>query len=292
MSERGSTAFVWPYDPDVREVAFEVESHGKIIRVSPETDRFWWARIDPSCQNEPGWRSAAIELLADDFEPTSDIELWIRAPRSSSATAFLGFDRSDRRNIGTAGSDGTRIIRLHEYSEAPELRRIGIRALNLWICDGETENDTELARVKVFKKCPWCAIYGADPEELTAHLLAEHHDQLFERLVLRGEGVSSPTDRKGRFVCLECGEAYLESPLRDENPITLLNLHSNSRHGGRMSYKKVDSPHDLPGGKEKWIWKCKLDSNHAVIPPPDDEGALSDKTTHLKEHIFDLFNHL
>jgi len=290
-SERGLTTFVWPYDASVREVGFEVESHGKVVRVTVEADRIWWARVDPPRQSAPIWRATTMEFTPDDFAPVSNVELWIRVPRLAAPTAYLGFNSNDRRKIVIAKSDGTVIVRLHEYSEAPELMRLGTHALQLWIPGSKLESLTEIAKVTVFKKCPWCDKYGAEPAELVTHLLDEHHDELFERLVLRGEGVSNSTDRKSRIVCLECGESYPESGLREENPITLLGVHSNYRHVGRMSYKKVDSPHELPGGQEKWIWKCKLDPAHAIIPPPADENALSDKKAHLmEEHLFDLFH--
>jgi len=233
--------------------------------------------------------------MLNDFEPTSNIKLWIRVPRSTSDTTSFVFDLDDRRNIGAPGSDGTRIIRLHEYSEAPELTRLGNHTLYLWLRDSAKETRIEIAKVKVFKQCPWCERRGADPEELITHLLAEHQDQLFERLVLRGEGVS--TDRKSRLVCLgvefgekSCGETFSQSSLPDENAFTLLNRHWNSRHQGNLSYKIVDSPHNLPGDQEKWIWKCKIDSTHAIIPPPNDDASLADKKAHLREHLFDLFH--
>jgi hypothetical protein len=227
--------------------------------------------------------------MRDDFGATSNIELWIRVPRPVSDTAFLGFDLHDRRNIGKPKSDGIRVIRLHEYSEAQDLTRLGNHALYLWLPDDEGEKRTEIAKVKVFKKCAWCEECGADPDDLATHLFAEHHDRLFERLVLRGPGASS-AERKSGLVCLApgCGESYPESPLPEERAFTLLDHHCNKWHGGRMSYMKVYSFHDLPGGQEKWIWKCKLDSSHAIIPPPDDENAVADKTAHLKEHLSEL----
>jgi len=288
-SQRGSTTFVLRRDPSIREAQFQLMCRGRTIRVSADIDTIWWARVDPSCQNEPDWHSASIELTLSDFEANSNIELWIRVPRSTSDTALFGFDIDGRRNIGARRLDGSWVIPLYERSEAPELTRIGNHTLHLWLRNDEGEKRTDVAKVKVFKKCPWCEECGTDPDSLAAHLLAKHHDRLFERLVLHGGGATS-ADRRSGLVCLECRPAkfFPASLLPDEYPMTLLERHSNNLHRGRVSYKKINNIYDLPGGQEKWIWKCKLASNHAIIPPAGDENALSDKKAHVKEHLFEL----
>jgi hypothetical protein len=287
-SQRGSTTFLLRRDPGVPEAQFQLRCRGRTIRVSADTDTIWWARVDPSLQEEPRWQLKTIELTPEDFGPTSNIELLIRIPRSISNTAFLGFHRDERRNIGKPKSDRTRVIRLHEYSEAPDLTRLGTHTLYLWLPNDAEVQRAEIAKIKVFKKCPWCEECGAEPEDLAAHLLREHHDRLFERLVLRG-GANSSTDRRSGFACSQCGKFYPESRLPDENPITLLGLHSNESHRGRVAFtKRIRSFNDLPGDGEKWIWKCKLGPTHTIIPPLDDSGALSEKKAHLKEHFSEL----
>src|SRR5262249_16494510 len=148
-----------------------------------------------------------------------------------------------------------------------------------------------VATLTIARKCQWCESWMNGQEEMLDHVLGQHHERCFEKLVLKGEGVS-----RAIFVCLVsgCGQYYPESFLPGENPIDRLSRHSNQMHPKTMAYRKVDNPQDirnLLGLREKWVWKCGLGSNcRPITPSAEDENAIRDKKNHLQqEHMNDLF---
>src|SRR5262249_16674906 len=109
---------------------------------------------------------------------------------------------------------------------------------------------------------------------------------------LRGDKVAGPSSI---FVCLVsgCGQYYPDSPLPEENPVSLLSRHSNARHPNSTAYKRISSQHDihnLLGLTEKWVWKCNLGTCRPITPTSDSDDSILDKKAHLKEELLsDLF---
>src|SRR5262249_40599121 len=145
--------------------------------------------------------------------------------------AFIGFERSDQRRLAIT-SAGPATLRLYAFSEVPFFR-FGTHKLRLWIIEEEAESELCLANVNVSTKCQWCEIRLSDQEEMLNHVLSQHHPHCFERLTLKGTGVT-----RAIFVCLVsgCGQYYPESYLPGENPIDRLARHSNALHPDRMAY--------------------------------------------------------
>jgi hypothetical protein len=287
--ESKSTVFAWLSDFRVRKTAFEVCHNGRPVRVTLDTDRIWWALSDASDSSTPIWQLSPIQLAPSHFAPTAEAKLVVRFPRLTAVDASIGFTHANRRTIQIVS--GRTSIYLHEFSEAPELRRFTGQTLKLWVCECDSELELEVAKVDISLKCPWCEA-RMDDQEILDHLLSEHHDQCFEPLKLQGEEVVAPN---AIFVCLVsgCGQYYPDSPLSEENPISLLSRHSNGRHPNMMSFKKISSRqdiHNLMGLKEKWVWKCNLGTCRPITPTSDSDMSTLEKTAHLREeHMSDLF---
>jgi hypothetical protein len=282
--EPPSTLFAWSCDPSIREAAFDVYDRGRPVRITLDTDRIWWAIVDPSQEVEPVWKSSPIQTAPDAFTPTSNARLLIRFSRSSKVHALIGFQRNNPRPVPIR-PEGLATLHLHEFSEAPDLNECGMQKLKLWVCGDGSEFELDIVNVSIPMKCPWCDSHMNEQNEMIDHILNQHHGQCFERLVLRGEGINNLTEPSALFLCLECGQFYPYSSLPEQNAITRMSIHCNNLHE-RMSYKRVHSPLDirnLLGLEEKWVWKCKLGSCQPIVPRLKDEAALVDKKAHLKE---------
>src|SRR5262249_6388008 len=189
----------------------------------------------------------------------STAALLLRVPREARLEAYIGFERSDRRSLVL--KSGESIIHLNAFSESIDVAKFGRQDLKLWISESESEFEFVVATLTIARKCQWCESWMNGQEEMLDHVLGQHHERCFEKLVLKGEGVS-----RAIFVCLVsgCGQYYPESFLPGENPIDRLSRHSNQMHPKTMAYRKVDNPQDirnLLGLREKWVWKCGLGSN-------------------------------
>jgi hypothetical protein len=283
-----STIFAWPCHPDVRQPRFEVRDRRGVVPLTLDTDRIWWA-LTKEQQALPAWQPTPIELTPAHCTPESDEQLLVRFPRSAAVDAFIGFNRANRRKMQIAANQAS--VDLHGFSEASELRRFGRQELRLWVYDGDGELELKAANVKVSMKCRWCDVQMNDQESMLDHLLSQHHEHCFERLNLRGQGVTGPN---AIFVCLVsgCGQYYPDSRLPEENPISRLERHSNNRHPNSMAYKKISSQQDIQnllGLREKWVWKCNLGTCPPITPSSDSDSSMSDKKTHLREeHLSNL----
>ncbi len=284
-----TTAFAWPIDPNIRKAIFVVRDRGSEVRATFDTDRIWWSLANGSAASSPSWQLSPLELKPDDFGAVSNTVVSFRFPSSSSLEALVGFEYGDRRAL-LIRVDGQAALDLNTFSEVPNLANFGIQTLRLWIREGDNEFDLAVAHINNSKKCRWCDVWLSGPEEMSDHVLTQHHDRCFERLELKGEGMAQAI-----LVCLapSCGQYYPESFLPGEYAVDRLNRHANLRHPHTMAYKRIDNPQDirnLLGLKEKWVWKCKLDNCRPITPSPSDQDALQDKKEHLvQEHLSELF---
>jgi len=284
-----ATAFAWPIDPNIPKAAFVVRDRGSEVRATFDTDRIWWSLANETAASSLSWRLSPLELKPDDFAAVSNAVMSFRFPSSSSLKAFVGFEYDDRRALPIR-VDGRAALDLNVFSEASNLTKFGTQTLKLWIHEDGNECELLVGHVKISKKCRWCDAWTSELEEMSDHVLNQHHDSCFERLDLKGEGMADAI-----LVCLApvCGQYYPESFLPGEYAIDLLNRHANSVHPNTMAYKRIDNPQDirnLLGQKEKWVWKCKLGNCHPITPSPNDQDALQDKKEHLvQEHLSELF---
>jgi hypothetical protein len=284
-----STVFAWPCHPDVRQPTFEVRDGSGLVRVTLDTDRIWCALSSETQALEPAWQSTPIELIPEHCGPESDAQLLVRFPRSAAVDAFVGFSRINRRKIQIAAHRAS--VDLHGFSDAFELKRFGRQKLKLWVCSSDSEIELNVANVSVPMKCRWCDTQMIEQENMLDHLLSEHHERCFERLKLRGQGVTEPN---AIFVCLVpgCGQYYPDSALSEENPISRLDRHSKERHPNRMEFKRIGGQQDirnLLGLREKWVWKCNLGTCRPITPSSDSDNSILDKKAHLREeHLSDL----
>jgi hypothetical protein len=281
------TVFTWPCDANVRQASFEFQDFGRPVRITLGTDRVWWRLVDRSDTSESSWTACPISIKPNDCSPVSEMKLLIRFPIFSKVDAFVGF-RGDNRRAIRISSEGQATVHLHEFSESAERNQFGAHRLKVWVCGREGETEICIANLDVPRQCPWCEIWLVDQEEMLDHLVRRHHEHYFQRLELRGEGVSGPN---AIFVCLvsDCGQYYPESHLPGEYPVDRLARHSNEQHPTRMAYRKIDSPEDIKkllGFKEKWIWKCNLGTCRPITPSVADEDAFFDKKAHLREEHF------
>jgi hypothetical protein len=141
-----STSFSWTHTPQIREVAFLISDHGRPVRATLATDTIWWASLFSITQDaEQNWQSSPLLLSANTFAPRSDAELWLRFPRGHKSKSSIGFDSTNRRDLGRVDADGIARARLHEFSEAPELTTLGTHSLYLWVTHHGEEERLEIA---------------------------------------------------------------------------------------------------------------------------------------------------
>ena len=74
-----------------------------------------------------------------------------------------------------------------------------------------------VAVVNVPRKCRWCETRLNNENEMLDHVLSQHHTQCFERLDLKGEGVTQPIlvcmvperdFQEGRINVLSCSTTF------------------------------------------------------------------------------------
>jgi hypothetical protein len=290
-----TTKFEWPSNPDIREALFGICDGGKPVRVTFETDRIWWAVLDPSERNERvQWRSISIEVPVEAFAPESDAEMRIRFPRSAAMEASVGFEHTSRRNVGHVDAEGLVCFQLHEFCEAKELSTLGTHTLSLWVRDDGQEIQLILIKVTISKSCRWCDVRIASQKDLLDHVTGEHHNQLFERLELREEEIVGSALPYAVFICMECGQSYPKDLRPDHNATSLMLRHFDEVHpNSHPHFKRVDEPEalrNLFARQQKVIWKCRIENCDPVVPSSDDEYAIVDKKVHLEEeHLNQLF---
>jgi hypothetical protein len=283
-----TTKFEWPQSPHIREVSFRVDDGGMPVPVTFETDRVWWALVYPQQEIGVHWQSASIHVPNEAFLPESDIELRVRFPLSSVMEAFVGFEHTSRRALRYCGAEGMAVLRLHEFSEAEQLKTLGTHNFLLWLRDGDEEIQLNVINVTVERTCRWCGLRTASQDVCLDHVLGKHHDVLFERLELREEETAERALPNAVFICMECGQTYPKDPRSDRNATSLMLRHFDLAHPNcHPHFKRVDEPatlQNLFALPRKIVWRCMLGNCDPLIPTTQDERATSDKKAHLGEH--------
>ena len=173
-----TTAFAWPIDPNIPKATFVVSDRGSAVRATFDTDRIWWSLANGTAASSPSWQLSPLELKPDEFAAVSNAVLSFRFPRHlhSKLSSVLNM------TIGRAlpiRADGRATLDLNTFSEVSNLANFGTQTLRLWIREGDNEIELVVANVMSSKKCRWCDVWSGEPEEMSDHVLTQHHDRLF-----------------------------------------------------------------------------------------------------------------
>lgn len=275
---------------------FQISSKGNSVSLTFDIDRIWWRLDKDSLLDEDAveqdWRADPIEVEASAFAPMSEAELLIRLPRRDpKGHAFIGFGPVTRHRLTSRTSLGIVRVALNEFSDAPELKLPGTRELGLWI--GAVQSETApILRIDVLGICNLCGKSGMSEDALLHHLIADHHQSLFEQLYLAK--IDAQTSLPSAvYVCMEpgCGWSCNHSLLVNPTNMIFKHFDANHRHA-KVHFTPVKDPASIRGlmsRNQQWIWKCKLGQCQGIAPLTDDPNVLYLKEAHLKaSHLREL----
>ena len=290
------TVFRLPCEPNVRQARFRLTVDGRDVRATFETDRPWWKLKNGEIETR-SWRSAPIRINRKRFRATSDVRLCLRFPKSFATRGVridYGFTEENRRPLKRLSSEGLAELALREFSETPELHRLGWHAFRVWTTIEDRKCEYLTLCIINYAQCKWCQRRFCSDMELLEHALREHDAEIFTHLELRTENVNEMNLPKRVYVCMYCGKTYSEKPRPLTDAVSEIQYHCEKEHGKRPDFRAVNDISEIINilvRRVKDVWICRHASgcNYVVVESGTQNTIVQRKRRHLHDHLRDIY---
>ncbi|SLM15982.1 hypothetical protein SPIROBIBN47_90050 [uncultured spirochete] len=213
-----------PADPDYDNSHWLVEiDNNKFIPLTISLKRIWWA-LGEENKTPLEWIDKAILLQRSDFTALSNKALWIRCPqdfKSKSISISMGENSRDRHY---KISDSLAMIPIREFSDVTEL----MLQNNLEIFASLPQDNIRIKICEVLRKlqCKFCDFTSLNEQDIIAHAIANHLDQMFIPLNYDELKANDPNLPHRIYQCIYCGFYVTSDDI--ENPTSKIIHHINN----------------------------------------------------------------